>query len=199
VLRNPGHGDHDHDRAPAGRTDGEVTSAEVERFLRSLDREGLASRNVKPPETFTVEEVLAIAIAAREGHHRLGRKVSAEEIEEERRLDLQDSALYIVAGFTGLRQGELVALKWGQVRFEDRTLVIIAGMSAGTETTTKSGKWRAVPLNPAALRRRYWRARDAASVPKLPFHHLRHSFATLAICGLDPAKLPLPLPGDGRA
>ncbi|MGO9971912.1 MAG: tyrosine-type recombinase/integrase [Solirubrobacteraceae bacterium] len=32
-------------------------------------------------------------------------------------------------------------------------------------------------------------ARDAAGLPPLPFHHLRHTFATLAIRGLDPATV----------
>ena len=134
----------------------------------------------------------------------------------------QDAALYTVAGFTGLRQGELRALRWKHVRFADRTLVVVAGMSAGTESGTTSGKWRAVPLtreafialdelsrrawftgaedyvfcgpaggplDDSALRRRYNRARDATGLPPLPFHHLRHTFATLAIRGLDPATV----------
>jgi hypothetical protein len=95
-------------------------------------------------------------------------------------------------------------------------------MSAGLDSTTKSGKWRAVPLareafvaldglsrrewftgpddfvfcgpagdpiDDSALRRRYNAARDAAGLPALPFHHLRHTFATLAIRGLDPATV----------
>jgi integrase len=48
--------------------------------------------------------------------------------------------------FAGLRQGELRALRWRHVRFADRTIVIVAGMSAGFDSSTKSGKWRAVPL-----------------------------------------------------
>ena len=39
------------------------------------------------------------------------------------------------------------------------------------------------------MRRRYRAARDAAGLPPLPFHHLRHTFATLAIRGLDPATV----------
>jgi integrase len=44
------------------------------------------------------------------------------------------------------------------------------------------------PLDDSALRRRS-NARDAAGLPLLPFHHLRHTFATLAIRGLDPATV----------
>jgi integrase len=179
----------------------------------------------KPSETFTAEEVLALARAAREGRHVNGgrRWASADEDFEQQRFNEQDAAIYTVAGFTGLRQGELRALRWRHVRFEDRTLVVVvAAMSAGVEGTTKSGKWRAVPLTreafvaldrlnrrdwftsaedyvfcgPAgdpieesALRRRFRRTRDAASLPPLPFHHLRHTFATLAIRGLDPSTV----------
>jgi integrase len=101
-------------------------------------------------------------------------------------------------------------------------VVVVAAMSTGYESTTKSGKWRAVPLareafvaldelsrrewftgpddyvfcgpagdpiDESALRRRYRAVRDAAGLPQLPFHHLRHTFATLAIRGLDPATV----------
>ena len=240
----------------------EITTAEIERFLRGLDRIGLAARNVnshrqalanvfeyacradtfalpanpvrgvekrredytKPPDTFTAEQILALARAAREGQHVNGgrRWASAEKDVEQERANAQDAALYTVAGFTGLRQGELRALRWKHVRFADRTIVVVAGMSAGEDSSTKSGKWRAVPLpreafvvldelsrrgwftspedyvfcgpagrplDDSALRRRFNTAREAAGLPPLPFHHLRHTFATLAIRGLDPATV----------
>ena len=44
-------------------------------------------------------------------------------------------------------------------------------------------------LDDSALRRRYIAARDAAGLAPLPFHHLRHTFATPAIRGLDPATV----------
>jgi len=47
------------------------------------------------------------------------------------------------------------------------------------------------PIDDSALRRRYSAARDGAGLPPLPFHHLRHTFATLAIRGLDPATVQL--------
>lgn len=249
-------------RAFGDRPIASITTAEIERFLRRLDREGLTGRNVnvhrqvlanvfeyatradtfalplnpvrgadkrredysKPPETFTAEQVMALARAAREGLHVNGgrRWASSEEDVEQQRANEQDAAIYTVAGFSGLRQGELRALRWRHVRFADRTLVVVASMSAGIDSSTKSGKWRAVPLareafvaldqlsrrewftgaddfvfcgpagdplDDSALRRRYNAARDAADLPPLPFHHLRHTFATLAIRGLDPATV----------
>jgi integrase len=174
----------------------------------------------KPPLTFTKEEVLALARAASAGlHRRVGSGQRTDvELAEQRLADEQDAALYTVAGFAGLRQGELRALRWRHVRFEDRMLLVVAGISAGVDTSTKSRKWRQValtreafaalaglsrrgrfaepddyvfvgadgaPLDESALRRRYTRARDAAGLPALPFHHLRHTFATLMIRGLD--------------
>jgi integrase len=75
---------------------------------------------------------------AREGHHVNGgrRWASVEPDVEQERANTQDAALYTVAGFTGLRQGELRALRWKHVRFADRTIVIVAGMSAGEESST---------------------------------------------------------------
>ena len=108
--------------------------------------------------------VLALARAAREGRHVNGgrRWASKEEDVQQELANAQDAALYTVAGFTGLRQGELRALRWKHVRFADRTLVVVAGISAGLDSTTKSGKWRAVPLAREAfvaldeLSRREW-------------------------------------------
>ena len=71
-----------------------------------------------------------------------GRRWASDERDvEQDRANAQDAALYTVAGFTGLRQGELRALRWKHVRFADRTIVIVAGMSGGEDSSTKSGKW----------------------------------------------------------
>ena len=108
-----------------------------------------------PPIDFSEpEEVLALARAAREGLHRDPRRpaISAVEAEERRRADEQDAALFLVAAFTGLRMGELLALRWRNVRFADAKLIVEASWSAGQLSSPKSRKWRAVPLadQPAA-------------------------------------------------
>jgi integrase len=41
------------------------------------------------------------------------------------------------------------------------------------------GRW----LDPSALRRRYERARDAAELPPLRFHDLRHTYGSLLVAG----------------
>jgi integrase len=105
----------------------------------------------RPVETFEPEEIRAIAEAARAGLHR-GRggythsKFSAATDREWARINEQDAALFLVAGFTGLRLGELLALHWSDVDLDRRILSVSRSMSAGEESSTKSRRARSVPL-----------------------------------------------------
>jgi integrase len=105
----------------------------------------------RPVETFEPEEIRAIAEAARTGLHR-GRggykhsKFSAATDQEWARINEQDAALFLVAGFTGLRLGELLALHWSDVDLDRRILSVSRSMSAGEESSTKSRRARSVPL-----------------------------------------------------
>jgi integrase len=60
----------------------------------------------------------------------------------------QDRAIYLAAAFTGLRMGELLALRWRDVDFSGQTIRVRASYYAGQLTTPKSGKVRAVPMAP---------------------------------------------------
>src|SRR5919202_999646 len=60
----------------------------------------------------------------------------------------QDAAIYLTAAFTGLRRGELVALRWRDVDFAGETIRVRASYANGALTTPKSGKVRAVPMAP---------------------------------------------------
>jgi integrase len=60
----------------------------------------------------------------------------------------QDGAIYLTAAFTGLRMGELLALRWRDVDFAGSTIRVRASFAGGAVTTPKSGKVRAVPLAP---------------------------------------------------
>jgi integrase len=62
--------------------------------------------------------------------------------------DEQDGALYLTAAFTGLRRGELLALRWRDVDFAGSTIRVRASYAGGALTSPKSGKVRAVPLAP---------------------------------------------------
>ncbi len=60
--------------------------------------------------------------------------------------DEQDGALFLTAAMTGLRMGELLALRWRDVDFATPTVRVTASYTAGTLGTPKSGLGRAVPL-----------------------------------------------------
>ena len=108
-------------------------AAEVEKFTQRPSGE---------IEVFSPEEVWALVRAA-----------SSE----------QDGAVFLAAAFTGLRMGELLALRWRDVDFTGATIRVRASYYLGQLTTPKSGKVRAVPMAPdvaAALaqlaRRLHW-------------------------------------------
>ncbi len=60
----------------------------------------------------------------------------------------QDAAIFLTAAFTGLRRGELVALRWRSVNFTHRTIRVVASYSERALSTPKSGKARSVPMAP---------------------------------------------------
>jgi integrase len=64
----------------------------------------------------------------------------------------QDAAIFLTAAFTGLRRGELLALRWRDVDFAGSVLRVRASYAYGHLTTPKSGKVRAVPLAPDVTR-----------------------------------------------
>ncbi len=79
----------------------------------------------------------------------------------------QDGALFLTGAFTGLRMGELLALRWRDVDFAGSTIRVRASYAGSALTTPKSGKVRAVPLAPdiaSALaqlgRRELWLGED---------------------------------------
>jgi integrase len=60
----------------------------------------------------------------------------------------QDGATFLMAAFTGLRLGELIALHWRDVDFAGSLVRVRASYAGGALTTPKSGKVRSVPLAP---------------------------------------------------
>jgi integrase len=60
----------------------------------------------------------------------------------------QDAAIYLTAAFTGLRRGELLALRWRDVDFAGQVVRVRASYAEGALTTPKSGKVRSVPMAP---------------------------------------------------
>lgn len=60
----------------------------------------------------------------------------------------QDAAVYLTAAMTGLRRGELVALRWRDIDFPGQAIRVRANYSHGGLVTPKSGKVRSVPMVP---------------------------------------------------
>ena len=101
-----------------------------------------------PIETFEPHEILAVAEAARSSLHRRRPKYnySPATDAEWQRINDQDASLFIFAACTGLRSGELLALRWSDVDLEGGVLMVSRAMSAGEEASTKSRRPRPVPL-----------------------------------------------------
>ncbi len=64
----------------------------------------------------------------------------------------QDAAIYLTAAMTGLRRGELVALRWRDIDFDGQAIRVRANYSHGQLVTPKSGKVRSVPMVPDVAR-----------------------------------------------
>jgi integrase len=71
-------------------------------------------------------------------------------------LDARDATLISVLAYAGLRPGEALGLRWGDVR--ERTLLVQRAISLGEETDTKTRQHRTVRLlAPLAADLRLWR------------------------------------------
>ncbi len=110
----------------------------------------------KPIEPFEPSEIVRVAEVARAGLHRArpgykGSRFSAGSDREWRLANVQDGCLYIIAVTTGLRMGELIALRWRDLDLRQRHLTVSRSMSAGKESSTKSRKPRVVPLAQQAV------------------------------------------------
>jgi integrase len=113
-------------------------------------------RREPPPavlDFYEPEEVEQLASATAAGAHRGPQPpdLEADEIEWRAREDAQDGELFRIAAFTGLRLGELLALRWEDVDLDMRRLVVQRAVSAGVEGPTKSWQARFLPIaDPAA-------------------------------------------------
>ncbi len=97
---------------------------------------------------YSPTEIEAIARALAEGGHRDPAFPAVTDGERMARQveDDQDAEIVRVAAYAGLRQGELLALRWRDVDFAGSALTVARAMSAGVESSTKSGRVRRVPL-----------------------------------------------------
>ena len=114
---------------------------------------------------------------------------------------------FAAAVWTGLRLGELLALRWDDINWRNDKLFVRRAIHRGIVGTPKSGKPREVPMNsklalmlrelklkstcelvfasenntfldPSNIKRPYSKALRDAGLRSLRFHDLRHSFAS---------------------
>jgi len=107
-------------------------------------------------EPFEPSEIALIADAAKAGLHRArpghrGSRFSARSDREWHLANIQDGCLYVIAMQTGLRMGELIALRWRDLDLRESSLTVSRSMSAGKESSTKSRKSRVVPIAKEAV------------------------------------------------
>jgi integrase len=118
--------------------------------------EATIKRREPPPavlDFFEPGEIEAVARCAANGRHRgpQPRDLEAGEIEWRAREDAQDAELFRIAAYTGLRLGELLALRWEDIDLDARRMIVHRAVSAGVEGPTKSWQARFIPLaDPAA-------------------------------------------------
>ncbi|EDM79600.1 site-specific recombinase, phage integrase family protein [Plesiocystis pacifica SIR-1] len=75
----------------------------------------------------------------------------AERLLEASRCEPEWRMMILLGLRTGLRQGELLALRWQDVCFEARRIAVRQAVAEGILGTPKSGRAREVPLSPATL------------------------------------------------
>jgi integrase len=133
-------------------------------YARRADTHGLPTNPVEattkrrepPPavlDFYEPDEIEALACTAADGKHRGEQPVNldAGEIAWRAREDAQDAELFRLAAYTGLRLGELLALRWEDVDLDSRRMVVHRAISAGVEGPTKSWQARFIPIaDPAA-------------------------------------------------
>ena len=111
-----------------------------------------------PLDHYEVAEVEALARVCERGAHRTaapsyrGRPnaLSAEELEARSAEDQQDADLFRVAFYSGMRLGEVVALRWRYVHFlpdlSGAVINVERAVSAGEEKEPKGRRGRQVPI-----------------------------------------------------
>ncbi len=102
-----------------------------------------------PLAFYSPEQIEALACSLADGAHRDPSRpaLSPGEIAARAHEDAQDAELIRVAAYAGLRRGELVALRWRDVDFVGRKIIVRRALSGETELrSTKSRRAREVPL-----------------------------------------------------
>jgi integrase len=116
---------------------------------------GTDKRREPPPaglDYYEVEEVEALARVCEQGGHRRDVAVDRAELEARQAEDRRDADTFRVLFYTGIRLGELLALRWADVDLAARLLLVRRTVSAGEETIPKGRRERLVPLADPAMK-----------------------------------------------
>ena len=112
-------------------------------------------RREDPPaalDYYEVHEVEALARACERGEQRVGRQIlDPHELAARTGEDRQDAEAFRLLFYTGLRLGEMLALRWEDVDLTDRMLLVRRALSAGQETLPKGATSWFVPLSSPAV------------------------------------------------
>jgi integrase len=127
----------------------------VDTFALAVNPVEKTDKRREPPpaalEYYEIEEVEALARACEQGGHRRSAAVSEDETAARAAEDRQDADAFRVLFYTGIRLGELLALRWADVELGARTLLVRRNVSAGLEAEPKGRRHRVVPLSDPAL------------------------------------------------
>lgn len=140
----------------------DITADRVERWQRWLSAQPISNRT----KSKTITILHGIMERARRRHRLPANPVSfVEKPRTAARADIdvfsreeiralvraaeseQDAAIYLAAAFTGLRQGELLALRWRDIDFPGRRIRVASSYVGGVVSAPKSGRIRSVPLS----------------------------------------------------
>lgn len=104
-------------------------------------------------EYYELHEVEALAEAMALGPHRKDPTIAVgdDELVMRAEEDARDADLFRVLLHTGLRIGELRAVKWSAVDLAGRTLLVRIAISAGEEKDPKGRRFRYIPLSTGAV------------------------------------------------
>jgi integrase len=105
-------------------------------FRRAVKLHGLPFNPVDNVDRFRVRSSGDIEVFSPEAVWSLVRAAATE----------MDGTIFLTAAFTGMRRGEILALRWRDVDFPVSTIRVRASYAGGQLTTPKSGKVRSVPM-----------------------------------------------------
>lgn len=179
----------------------------LQKMLATAKEWGLISRVPRPPRSRRKGEQQSIRFL---GFDEAQRLIAASRAEPEW------ACMVLVALHAGLRLGELLALRWADVYFDSRKLIVRRSRTLGRDSGTKNERGREVPLtdsawkalkahghlrgervfcredgSPWSTNQAYWplwRFCKAAGLEKCGWHTLRHTFASHLVMRGQPLK-----------